>query len=182
MITTFTNRTGTDACPSVPTTRRRPRRIRRAALGVCPAAPGRRTARRCPRRPAATSWSARRRTGRSAACPSRPLSTTAACSTITYSTSTSTTTGCRPETRHGIRSPACRAPQSLRRRRRRRPSCRQRRHWTCSTRSSSTSSGGRWRQSPKTVSVPPWRYNVFYYNCISKKRIVPVWVKAPGGR
>jgi len=52
-------------------------------------------------------------------CPSRQLSTTAACSTITE---------LRPETRRGIRSPACRAPPSLRRRPRRRLRCRPRRH------------------------------------------------------
>lgn len=146
MITTFTNRTGTDACPSVPTTRRPARPPRRAvAPGGCTAAPGPRTARRCPRHPAATSWSARRpRTGRSAACPDRRPSTTAA---------SSTTTGSRPATLRATRSPAYRVPPSRRRRPRRRRRYRLRRRWTCSTRSSSTSSDGRWRLSPKTVSI-----------------------------
>jgi len=57
MITIFTNRIGTDVFPSVPTTKRPPRRLRRAvAPDGCTAVPGRRTVRRYPRRPAAISW------------------------------------------------------------------------------------------------------------------------------
>jgi len=141
MITIFTNRTGTDEFPSVPTTRRPARRARRAAEpGGCTAVPGRRTARRCPRRPEVISWLARRRTGRSVECPGRQLSTTGASSTTAAS---STIMGWRPETRPGTHSPACRVPPSLRRRPRRHPRCRPRRRSTCSTRSSSTSSDGR---------------------------------------
>jgi len=134
MITTFTNRTGTDACPSVPTTKLLAHRVPRAVPDEYTVVPDPQTARRYPHHPAVTSWSARQLIGHSVLYLGTRLSTTVA---------SRITTVWRLETRPETRSLVFRALPSPHHHRRRRPRYHLRRHLTYSTRNLLTNSGGR---------------------------------------